>query len=1048
MKKYKVRVTLNQPRQYQAGGQPMFTQEELLAQAAGIESAYPKAIANPSVYDYLAAHGQAANADYQSRKKIAQNLGIKNYKGTAEQNLQMLEMLKNQKDLSSLLKEQVAPQSKNKRSGLPTATDPSWNTPMPSPASGMRYIPQPFGAPGNIAPATNNDDSWGKTPVKKSKRSTLPAAPDNSWEDQGPLPASGIRYIPQPFVGAANYGDGWDDAPSVWESIIQGPVFYPNLPAKKGKKQTPVVTNMPNWTRNRIPGDQMGDGWDSKRPFYMPQNIFGREEGGEMMAYGGQSGLGLDLGSRVIDNEMGQPDPYAVKDTLQAVPRDMANLEAERGETAYGDLDNDGEMEHSKIGGKRHSQGGTPLNLQPGTFIYSDTKSMKLKGQALAQFGKSVGSSKGYTPADLAKQYEINKYKAILADPNADQYQKRTAEMMMNNNKLKLAQLALAQEAKKGFPQGIPQAAMMALPPEIAEQLQGMQEPQGMEQSPEAMEYQKRGGSTFSGNAWYQEGGINNPGFKALPDYVQEKITSNMAYGGIHLDPSKKGTFKAQATRMGMSTQEAAAHILANKDEYSPEMVKKANFARNFAKEDGGLVEYQTAGQVQRVPVYSPQDQATLSSLMPNYNVGMPLNARTPGSVPVMQSKTKAGVYGEENWWDAAHQADFKQRFPEFFQNAPTWDPRIPGATRAFQEYVNPQLIAAGLSPLATDDKFGELTYSTPSLTPYNKLPLKKPGLPVNIQQPVIGQTKPVSYWTGDDEAQMGPEETAPAAAKQASVKQVAKKQSADRFSYMTPDKLAMLQSLFTRAGVPTMTPFVQAPDYVKQEAAFADPTRQYAAVAEQANMQNQGLRTFGRPQANLAGASQIAGKQLEAISNIGAATNMQNVGIANQVNATNTALENQNLAQRAQAANMLGEMVNKYNLENFSMRDAADKQTLAAYQNAFMNRAMLDMVNRSNPYYAMDPITGRSTFKGGKNPFNSTTGSSAAGMNTYPDLLAYATKTLGMPQAMAEKWAESQLSGKSTRTTTDSNYDGYPDKQVASMMGAVNPFLAMFGQR
>jgi hypothetical protein len=129
-------------------------------------------------------------------------------------------------------------------------------------------------------------------------------------------------------------------------------------------------------------------------------------------------------------------------------------------------------------------------------------------------------------------------------------------------------------------------------------------------------------------------------------------------------------------------------------------------------------------------------------------------------------------------------------------------------------------------------------------------------------------------------------------------------------------------------------------------------------------------------------------------------------------------------------------------------MRDAADKQTLAAYQNAFMNRSMLDMVNKSNPYYAMDPITGRATFKGGKNPFNSTTGSSAAGMNTYPDLLAYATKTLGMPQAMAEKWAESQLSGKSTRTTTDSNYDGYPDKQVASMMGAVNPFLAMFGQR
>jgi hypothetical protein len=58
--------------------------------------------------------------------------------------------------------------------------------------------------------------------------------------------------------------------------------------------------------------------------------------------------------------------------------------------------------------------------------------------------------------------------------------------------------------------------------------------------------------------------------------------------GGIKLDPAKKGTFKAQATRMGMSVQEAARHILSNREKYSAGMVKKANFARNFAKEDGG----------------------------------------------------------------------------------------------------------------------------------------------------------------------------------------------------------------------------------------------------------------------------------------------------------------------------------------------------------------------------------------------------------------------------------------------------------------------------
>lgn len=58
--------------------------------------------------------------------------------------------------------------------------------------------------------------------------------------------------------------------------------------------------------------------------------------------------------------------------------------------------------------------------------------------------------------------------------------------------------------------------------------------------------------------------------------------------GGIHIDPSKRGTFKAQASKMGMGVQEAASHILANKEKYSPAMVKKAVFAHNFAHALGG----------------------------------------------------------------------------------------------------------------------------------------------------------------------------------------------------------------------------------------------------------------------------------------------------------------------------------------------------------------------------------------------------------------------------------------------------------------------------
>lgn len=54
--------------------------------------------------------------------------------------------------------------------------------------------------------------------------------------------------------------------------------------------------------------------------------------------------------------------------------------------------------------------------------------------------------------------------------------------------------------------------------------------------------------------------------------------------GSIHISPSKRGTFTAAATKHGMGVQEFASKVLANKDNYSSAMVKKANFAKNASK--------------------------------------------------------------------------------------------------------------------------------------------------------------------------------------------------------------------------------------------------------------------------------------------------------------------------------------------------------------------------------------------------------------------------------------------------------------------------------
>ena len=152
-----------------------------------------------------------------------------------------------------------------------------------------------------------------------------------------------------------------------------------------------------------------------------------------------------------------EPKAVATK-TITKVPRDQANLEAEGGETVL-TFDPSGYPLFYEIKGPRHSANGVPLNLPDDSFIFSDTKEMIIKDPViLKMFNKSP--KKGYTPADLSKQFlSLNKYRMTMQDPTSDKVEIKTAELMIKKSIIKLGALALAQEAKKGFPQGIPAVA-------------------------------------------------------------------------------------------------------------------------------------------------------------------------------------------------------------------------------------------------------------------------------------------------------------------------------------------------------------------------------------------------------------------------------------------------------------------------------------------------------------------------------------------------------------------------------------------------------------
>jgi hypothetical protein len=192
-----------------------------------------------------------------------------------------------------------------------------------------------------------------------------------------------------------------------------------------------------------------------------------------------------------VPNGNGSIPEVEINRTLKPTDRENATLEAEKGETVITNLAQGGIPEFYTIGGKRHYDGGTPLNLPEDSFIFSRDNKMKIKDpDILAQFGKTLKKKgkKGYTFADLSKPYDINYYRRILADPSSDKFQIDTAEMMIKNYNLKLGGLAMVQESMKGFPNGIPGVAMpyledTGMDPSMLFGDEGQQAPQGMPQA-------------------------------------------------------------------------------------------------------------------------------------------------------------------------------------------------------------------------------------------------------------------------------------------------------------------------------------------------------------------------------------------------------------------------------------------------------------------------------------------------------------------------------------------------------------------------------------
>ena len=678
--------------------------------------------------------------------------------------------------------------------------------------------------------------------------------------------------------------------------------------------------------------------------------------------YGGQNGYGLDLGQRRVQTEMPDTKADTVSNTIKEVPRYAANIEAEKGETVYGDLDNDGELEHMKIGGKRHSEGGTPLNVPEGSFIFSDTAKMKIKdGEILKYFGLPAKKG-GYTPAEIAKRYDINKYKGILEDENSDDLSKNTAQLMVSNYNKKLAALAMVQEQMKGFPQGMPA---------VAQQGEGQEE-------------------------------------MAMAEY------------------------------------------------------------------GGYLPEYQSRGQVNnRVAVWDEDEQKALQDyIKQRYNVEIPINARDtdPNSqrftLPTVQnSRSGRRVYGDEDWTSTDNMADFAKRQKKFIAENPGWDPTKVGATEKFQKWYNAERAKKGMKPYfgkgqkfqEIDDEFGEYTFSTPDIEPteptkeivpqspvgYVCLGLKEDGTP-NIQSS--------SY---KDEAALvaaGAFGSAPEAAMNCpSTGEIpgkiptGEKPKEIPPKFLTQDKLGLLS-----AGlIPPQAylPYVADLPYREGDLALED----WLSKAQQRQQTfNTAATTLGQYQPGTAMASNLsflAGQTGEGVAQDIAQTDSRNVDRANQFMAQELQRKTANDAYNAEARNKRWEGITttKQNLDN--ARRKYVKGITQAAQTAISNRGYLDMLNKVNPVYNVDPTTFLSYFKEGYGPDRlgmASSNTSGGGMDWANVRKGYnaAKQTFGPDLTLSEYMR--YAAPRSTYSDTD--YDGIPNSVRTSMMGQAMPFMYMNG--
>jgi len=770
----------------------------------------------------------------------------------------------------------------------------------------------------------------------------------------------------------------------------------------------------------------------------LPNKAMGGPKTGQQTSTGALSIQPTAMGGSDIDQYIGEKELIPNK-TMQPVPRDKANVEVEKNEVIAGDLAKDGMLQTAVAGGKRHFEGGTPLNLPDDTFIFSDTKAMKIKDpDFLAKFGKTTGS---YTPAQLAKQYDVAKYRKILQDPNSDSIDRKTAELMIRNYTMKLGGLALAQESKKGFPQGVPllskpflqangvseEQIMPKYQPRFTEQggemesQEDMPEPQEEVAYDESMPTQMPDGQSIAMSDEMQGapmaaygmsmGGYGMPyaqgGLETFNPYnrSQEAIDAdNQAYMErtkdlvypFNTNTTNPGYDNPSWYTMGMSDQGLQDY----NNSFSNDGQWKAPLPKQRA--EGGLYKAQDGAETKKLPPYTEAEGYSAKGVVElnKYRkmYGLP---QLKGSVTKADIKKAAGEL----------QAKIIDSNPELVTDYMSNRSHKPNnKLSAILKQKGYATTNEGIKQALKDNKITKDDIKTAykdDLWWYRALEtntkeLSKDEYEKKMKDPNAIKQGDILYFNEDpSNPQLYTQYVMKDAAKENKVDVPETKEETERadlvdvdeagaqdntaYGWTLPDTLNMFGALSDKTTLKKYMPWAAPVDFEEARGRYLDVTRPAAAIAEQANIAQQNLAQFaGSPQEASARALAIQGQAAGQVADLMSNYNNQNVSIGNQLEQGNVGIRNQERQTNQAISKQLYDQTTVANQAYDNAKRQANQQSRLAFQQGWKNASDIASVNATSNQYDIDPWTGRPIFQGGKDIVPETSATFNALLNDY----------------------------------------------------------------